>query len=830
MLDAGETTTSEFTMPIRTQDYEKLGVFYLGREYDLARREPRDDLVLYDSKDLVTHAVIVGMTGSGKTGLGISLLEEAAIDGIPAIILDPKGDLANLLLTFPQLRPADFAPWINPEDARRKGQTVDEYAASQAKLWKQGLADWHQDGERIARLREAADICLFTPGSSAVAPVSIVQSFSAPDSAILDDPEAFRGRVSNAAASLLSLMGITDDPLQSREFILVSSILANGWKAGDDLDLAGLIHLMHTPPFERVGVMDLESFFPAKDRFAFAMRLNNLLASPGFEAWMEGSPLDVASMLHTREGKPKLTILSIAHLGDKERMFFVTLVLNQMLSWMRAQSGTSSLRAILYMDEIFGYFPPVANPPSKQPLLTMLKQARAYGLGVVLATQNPVDLDYKGLANTGTWFIGRLQTERDKARVLDGLEGASAATGSAFDRASIDQLLSGLGSRVFLLNNVHDDGPVLFQTRWALSYLRGPMTRVQLKQLLQTTPMGASEASEGADAAQAMPRASVLDAGARPVLPPGVPQFFLPPTTNSPGGAGLVYLPRILGLARVYFQDTRKKVDHNENVAFLAELPESGANLAWGDAAAARLEESDLEREPGAEARFGELPAEAAKGKSYDVWKKGFVDYLARDYALELLQCEELSETSAPGESERDFRVRLAQAAREERDFQAEKLRQKYTPKLASLEERVRKAQVAVEKEKSQASQSKLQMVLSFGSSIFGAFLGRKKLSVTNVNRAATAARSAGRTAKESKDVQYAEENVGTLQAQREELEKQFQEEIKNVEDRFDAATVALTKLAIKPKKTNIQVQAVALAWVPCWKTPDGFLKEAWSR
>ncbi|MCA9086899.1 MAG: ATP-binding protein, partial [Planctomycetaceae bacterium] len=209
------------------------------------------------------------------------------------------------------------------------------------------------------------------------------------------------------------------------------------------------------PPFDRIGVIGLENFYPQADRFQLAMLLNNLLASPGFSSWMEGESLDIQKMLYSPDGKPRFTILSIAHLSEAERMFFVTIFLNEVVSWMRAQSGTSSLRAILYMDEVFGYFPPTANPPSKTPMLTLLKQARAFGLGVVLATQNPVDLDYKGLSNAGTWFIGRLQTERDKARVLDGLEGASAAAGHAFDRRQMEVILSGLGSRVFLLNNVH---------------------------------------------------------------------------------------------------------------------------------------------------------------------------------------------------------------------------------------------------------------------------------------------------------------------------------------------------------------------------------------
>jgi len=429
-------------------DFEKLGVFYLGK------RKDNNDLLLYDSKDLVTHAVCVGMTGSGKTGLCIGLLEEAAIDNIPALIIDPKGDLSNLLLNFPGLTAEEFAPWVNEDEARAQNLEPAEFATQQADLWTNGLAKWGQDGARIQKLRDSADFTIYTPGSNAGVPISIMKSFAAPDEKTLADREMLRDRISATTTSLLGIAGIDADPVRSKEYVLISNILDHAWRNGQDLDLGLLIAQIQKPPFSKVGVMDLNAFYPEKERFTLAMALNNLLASPGFEAWLQGVPLDVGQLLYTDKGKPRIAILSISHLSDAERMFFVSLLLNQTLSWVRAQSGTTSLRAILYMDEIFGYFPPVANPPSKKPLLTLLKQARAFGLGVVLATQNPVDLDYKGLANTGTWFIGRLQTERDKARVMEGLEGATAQAGGRFDRAKMEEILAGLGKRVFLMNNV----------------------------------------------------------------------------------------------------------------------------------------------------------------------------------------------------------------------------------------------------------------------------------------------------------------------------------------------------------------------------------------
>jgi hypothetical protein len=463
------------------QDYEQLGSFYLGSGYDLAERKRRPELLLYDSRHLTTHALCVGMTGSGKTGLCLGLLEEAAIDGIPAIVIDPKGDIANLLLTFPGAKPEDFLPWVDVEEAARQGLSPQAFAEKVAAQHAAGLADWGQDVARIQRFRDACDLTIYTPGSSAGVELSLLRSFEPPDAAVLEDAELFAGKVEGTVSGLLGLLGIAADALRSREHLLLSQILSQAWAAGKGLDLAGIIGAIQEPPFDKVGVIELETFYPKKDRSDLAVAVNALLASPAAAGWARGEPLDVARLLRTAEGKPRVSIISIAHLSDAQRMFFVTLLLDEVLSWMRRQSGTSSLRALLYMDEIFGYFPPTAAPPSKRPMLTLLKQARAFGLGVVLATQNPIDLDYKGLSNCGTWFLGRLQTERDKLRVLEGLEGAALGANQAFDRAAMDNVLSALGSRVFLMNDVREPGPVIFQTRHTLSFLRGPLSRDQIK-------------------------------------------------------------------------------------------------------------------------------------------------------------------------------------------------------------------------------------------------------------------------------------------------------------------------------------------------------------
>ena len=798
------------------QDFEKLGAFYLGRPYDLDEKQPKEGLILYDSKDLVTHAVCVGMTGSGKTGLCITLLEEAAIDSIPAIIIDPKGDLSNLLLTFPNLSAADFAPWLNEgEDAAQKAQ-----------LWKDGLASWGQDGERIRRLRDSAEFRIYTPGSNAGIPVSILKSFDAPNETIRQDNELLGERINTTATSLLGLIGVTADPLRSREHILISNILHQEWSNGRNLDIAGLIQQIQSPPMTKIGVMELDTFFPAGDRMELAMALNHLLASPSFASWMEGEPLDIQNLLYTSAGKPRLSIFSIAHLADAERMFFVSLLLNQVLGWVRAQSGTTSLRAILYMDEIFGYFPPVANPPSKLPLLTLLKQGRAFGLGVVLATQNPVDLDYKGLANTGTWFIGRLQTERDKARVLEGLEGIAAGSGQKFDKQEMDETLAGLSNRIFLLNNVHDDAPVVFETRWAMSYLRGPLTRTQIKLLMD--PLKSKTAPQPPLTPLSPPpglSTSAPPAQHRPQLPPDIPQYYLPIRSSS--DAKLVYQPMLLGLAEIHYSKS-KTIDVTQQVTLLATINDGPIDLSWDEATAVDLPAEDLDSEPQPNAQFTEPPAKASKARSYATWRKDFASWLYRNQRLELLESPTLDIASNPGESERDFRVRLQQIAREQRDLAVEKLRQKYATRFAQLEERKRRAEQAVAREAEEAKDQKLQTAISFGATLLSSFMGRKRTSMSTLGRATTAVRGVSRTRRQADDVDRAEENVAAVTQRLADLEAEFKAEVETIERSFDPQTEQLGTVSLKPTKANINVKLLTLVWVPYWQNAAAQTKPAW--
>ncbi|MDW7728931.1 MAG: DUF87 domain-containing protein [Bacillota bacterium] len=840
------------------EHYEKLGVFYLGRPYDPAEKKRGEGLLLYDSKDMVTHGVCVGMTGSGKTGLCVALLEEAALDNIPAIIIDPKGDLTNLLLTFPELRPEDFRPWINEDDARKKNLAPDEYAAKQAELWRNGLASWDQNGERIRFLKNSAEFVIYTPGSTAGIPVSILDSFAAPAPAIIEDLELLQDRVSGTASSLLGLIGISADPINSREHILISNILSNAWQQGRDLDLASLIQNIQSPPFSQVGVMNLESFYPSKDRFTLSSQLNNLLASPSFAGWLHGESLDIGSLLHTPAGKPKMSIFSIAHLGDNERMFFVSLLLNQILSWTRSQSGTTSLRALLYMDEIFGFFPPVANPPSKAPLLTLLKQARAFGLGIMLTTQNPVDLDYKGLANTGTWFVGRLQTERDKMRLIDGLSGAASTQGMKFDRKAMEQTISGLGQRVFLMNNVHQDNPVLFETRWCMSYLRGPLTRNQIKELMDPqrekltgavmskqdpvatpepfTPAAVQQQEMPAELPATPETAAthaqtgslpVSDSNA-PILPPGINQAFIPVSGRGGAGETIVYRPMALGSAQMAFINDRINLRKSRELLLATPITDDIFAVDWSQALKLNLDLSALDSAPVRGAIFEELPASAADSKNFTKWSREFVDWLYRNEILELMQSKNFKQTSEPGESERDFRVRLQQSAREQRDAAMDKLRQKYNSRISTMEERVRRAEQAVSRQEDQAKQHKMQTAISVGTTLLGSFLGKSAVNASTLGRATTAARGAGRAMSKQEDIKRAAETLEVHRQQLHDLEAEFKRETDLLAAAMDPLTEELDQFTVKPLKKDILLKMFALAWLPYRRTAAGIAEPAW--
>lgn len=811
-------------MEIRTEDYEQLGKFYLGRDYDLGEKALGDDLVLYNSKDLVTHGVVLGMTGSGKTGLCIALLEEAAMDNIPAIVIDPKGDISNLLLTFPDLTPESFRPWINEDDAAKKGLSPDEHAAKTAEMWKKGLADWGQSPDRIKQFRDKVDMAVYTPGSNAGLPVSILSSLDVPDFEILDDAEALSERIESTVSSLLSLVGNNADPLRDPEHILLSNIFIYSWKAGHGVTLEALVRHIQVPPFDKIGVMDLETVCPQKSRMDLAMKMNNLLASPGFSTWLEGEPLDIKRMLHTPEGKPRISIFSISHLGDAERMFFVALLLNQMLGWMRGQGGTTSLRALLYMDEIYGYLPPSAMPPSKKPMITMLKQGRAFGLGVLLATQNPVDLDYKALSNIGTWWLGRLQTERDKARVLDGLEGAAAGNNSGFDRGKMEQLLAGLGNRIFLMNNVNNDAPSVFHVRWVMSYLTGPLARGQIKKLMdpkraEIAAVKAAVPTPSADAPK-----PVAPKPLRPRMPRGATDFFIPAGAGVPA-AEINYVPAIIRVGEVRYQDDAKGISGSEAVATIHSIDAASGAVDWTKALELPngLTVSHLGNEPLAGAAFSDLPQSLLDEKLWSKLEKEFVDWIYGNYTCTVFKSPLTGLLSNPGEAEGDFRARLVHSAHEARDAKIEQLRETYEKKIKVIEDRMAKAMDVVADQKAQANSVKVDTAIRIGSTILSAVLGK---SVSSKGRGAMT--GASRAWKESRDVARAEEKVGEYQADLEDLESDCEEEIEKLKSAMDPMTEKLEKISLTPLKKNCTAKAVGIVWMPYRVNPQPQLGAAW--
>jgi len=770
-------------------DIEKLGAFYLGTE--LASGEP----ILYDSRDLTTHGVCVGMTGSGKTGLCLALIEEALIDGVPVIAIDPKGDLGNLALTFPALAPGDFAPWVE----------AGKDPAAVAETWRKGLEASGQGADRIAKLRASGSVTIYTPGSDAGVPLSVLRSFKAPPAELAGDNEAWRDRIEGAVTGLLGLVGIAADPLGSREFILIAQLLDGAWREGKDVALATLIQGVMKPPFAQVGAFDLESFFPAADRTKLALQLNTLLASPSFAAWTQGEPLEIPDLLFGKDGKPRVSILSIAHLGDAERMFFVTLLLNEVIAWMRTQPGTSSLRAIVFMDEVAGYLPPVAVTPAKKPMLLLLKQARAFGVGMLLATQNPVDIDYKALANAGTWFLGRLQTERDKARVIEGLEGASTAAGKAFDRAAMEKTLAGLQSRQFVLNNVHDDHPVVFESRFVMSYLAGPLTRAQIQKLRRDgfDSLDQPPAGDGFNSLdQPAPRGPVERAETvpRPVSP--MSERFIARPDAQP------LRPHLVGVAKAHYAQAKANIDVWRELTVVAPLAPDTAGDFWESA-----QLSDRSALSGATetapdgARFAALPR-ALDSKTAAKLDDGLEAWVYREGSLKVMSVKSLALTSQPDETEAAFRARVALAVREQRDAAIDKLRAKYQPRLDAISSKLSTAEQRIAREQAQATAATADSAISIGASVLGALFGGGRRGT--VGKVATAARSVSRTAAQRDDVARAKASAGELTQKHADLEAELHADIAEIQA---APEPAIETVELKAKKGDTAVTQVALLW-----------------
>ena len=783
------------------ENVEKLGSFYLGKIVDPFTGELNDNPLLYEAKNFTTHAVCLGMTGSGKTGLGIAILEEAGLDKIPALIIDPKGDLTNLLLTFPNLSPEEFKPWVDETEAERKGISLDEYAANVAKTWKDGLAEWGETSARIRNFRNNVDLTIYTPASHAGVPISILSSFAAPPKEQMQDSTAIRDRILSLTASLLGLLNINADPIKSRESILISTIIQQAWQNGDDLNIVALIQQVQKPPFSKIGALDTDTFYPAKERMELSIRLNNLLASPGFQAWMEGEPLDIQKLLFSPTGKPKFSILSIAHLSDSERMFFVTLFLNELLIWVRRQSGTSSLRALLYMDEIFGFFPPTAMPPSKLPMLTLLKQARAFGLGIVLATQNPVDIDYKGLANCGTWYIGKLQTERDKARVLEGLQ---IASNGEFDSNTLGKMLASTGKRMFIMRSIYEKNPILFQTRWTLSYLRGPLTLMQIARLTDKSKEGLEPVQE-----KVMPK-MLSKVDSKPLVPVGINELYANENNQE---TPVHYEPRVLGIAKVHFVDAKNTIDVWEDVYCVTSAEEGGQSVNWEEG---KDRGDDLKNQikrnfvPGS--TFSELPAGLTQEKNYAVFSKELARTLYQNQTFTLYRTIDSKAVSKEGELEKDFRLRMVYETRTCHEELEKKIREKYSKKIEFFSDKIKRAQDKVSQKQQKAWMQKFQAFIAFGTTLLGALFGRGVTKGT-ISQTGTSINRATRISKDSQEVSQAEESVASYQQQKQELEDQMKEEISLISIPMDSSEIKLDTIIIRPRKSDISVEKVVLLW-----------------
>ncbi len=808
--------------------------FYLGRV--VASTGVTEEPLLFDAADLTTHAFVTGMTGSGKTGACIGLLEEAALKGVPAIVIDPKGDLTNLLLHFPDLLPADFQPWIDPEQARRQGKSLSTVAEETAKNWKEGLAAWGYGREQLLALQEQVDFGVYTPGSGAGTPVNVLSSFAAPDLPWEENREILREKIASIVTALLGLVGIQDiDPLRSREHILISNILEHAWSKGVSLDLVELILQVQNPPFERLGAFPVDNFFPEKNRFDLAMLLNNFLATPSFQTWLEGQPLDVPALLYTPDGKPRHSIFYLAHLSDSERMFFVTLLLSSIETWMRSQRGTGGLRALVYFDEILGYMPPVANPPSRLVLLRLLKQARAFGVGLLLATQNPVDVDYKGLSNMGTWFIGRLQTDQDKQRLLDGLESAQGG----LDRSVYDRLISGLKKRVFLLHSVHRSGPQQFSTRWALNFLAGPLTRAQIPDLVRLQQRAAPLADPHAGAYVAAPAPATGPAPVsppmpaaepdlapgysltRPSLPSGVIEYFLPNEVgvgqasgalNIPPGAqvevqSILYRPALIAQAEVRYLQRRYKLETSRKTAVLIERFD-GPFVRWEDFSAPARDPKSLFLQPLPNARFAQLLTELSDTRGWKGWQNDFADWIYRTGAIQVRANETLKVYAGPDVSSAQFHEQCSRAAREGLETELTKLQATYERKIAALEARVKRQSLEVDQQQDEVSQRRTEQfgsIAEFGLSLLG---GRKRSISSSLSKRRL-------TQKAKADLEQERQELEALEKELKELDDAFQSEKAAAQERWSETANDISETSVTPYKKDIYVELFGVAWLP---------------
>lgn len=767
-----------------TIDYETLKLFYIGKQKIDGESVP----FVYENKDLLTHAAIIGMTGSGKTGLGITLLEEATIDNIPSIIIDPKGDMTNLLLAFEGMSADEFREWIDESEA--VGVSIDELAEKKAKLWREGIERDHQPLNRVARYKNSGDFTIYTPASDAGVKVSILSSFKAPPREVMEDFELSTTLVNSFVASIFALMGDKHND-SSKESVLLNTIFMHHFSSGNDLNLEDLVREVLNPPFDRVGAFDLETFFSQNDRLKFSLKLNALIANPAFSSWIEGVGLDISNMLYSPEGKAKVNIFSIAHLNDAQRMFFVTILLNEFLSWMRRQEGTTSLKALLYMDEIFGYFPPSANPPSKEPMLTLLKQARAFGVGIVLSTQNPVDIDYKGLSNIGTWFIGRLQTKQDIARVIDGLSSA----GGELDKTQIADMISNLEKRNFIINNVNSDSIEVFETRWALSYLKGPISRDGISKLMSEKKSQVSVKSVSV---------STNSSGTKPIVAPSLEQRYIYKTQNETP----ILQPYLELRAKIKFVNASKNIDIDENIAYAYYLTDDMREINFDESEEAfGGGSSEIKK-----AEFYELPTFVQNDRDIKKIEKDFSDYLYRNRKLTLYKNDALKLHSKDGEGLADFKLRLKDRVNERVDELVSKLKERFAKDNERLEAKLVRLNERLSGAESKASASKTDALINIGTSILGAFFGRG----ASASKIATGAKNASKLLRGSEQVKLLESDIAQIELEQNRLSEALEDELSKIKDENDIDRFIVDEIYINPRRTDIYDIKLSLVWVEC--------------
>ena len=795
------------------------GSFHLGNAIDAATGKAGADRVVVGSSDLTTHGVVVGMTGSGKTGLAVVLIEEALLAGIPVLVLDPKGDMANLALVFPDLQPASFRPWVSDADANAAGVSVDEYAAKQATIWREGLESSGLGPERLQALRDAADVTVYTPGSTAGVPLNVIGSLQAPKLSWDTEAEALRDEIQGTVTSLLRLVGIEADPLASREHVLLSNLVENAWRAGRDLDLGTLIAEIQSPPLRKLGVFELDQFFPPADRTKLAFTFNSLVASPTFAAWGEGEALDPQKLLFTEAGKPRCAVVYLAHLSEEERQFVVTLVFSKLVTWMRGQEGTPDLRALAYMDEVFGYVPPSASPPAKKPILTIFKQGRAFGLGLVLSTQNPVDVDYKAMSNAGTWLVGRLQTENDKARVLEGLRSATGGT----DVAALDRAIGALGKRQFLLVSAKASEPRLFTTRWAMSYLRGPLTKEQVAALTQKTPRDPDTATAPAEAAPvpAAPPPTELaadESSVAPVVAQGTPVSHLDPAAPWASAIGVVEGStrlRAFLAARVSlrYDDSAAGVDEQQEFEAVYGPLDGGLDLA--SETQVDYDDRDFSAAAPASAAYVLPTAPLGESRFFTQTAKDIQRHLVDRRPLELQRNRALKLVSRPGETAEEFAARCDAAAQERADAETAKIRDRLEAKRDRLEKALAQAERRIDELETDTRTRTATELAAGAGAVLGALFGGRRSTRSMASAIGGAASRRGVTARTAERKRSAEEKADTTRDDLAELEQEILDEVAEIDEKWRATADEIDTLAIRLEATDVRVLETRIVWAP---------------